>query len=582
MKKPFFFVFFILSFSILFSNTVRPKEKDSLSISLVQKATVKKMEGKEIVYETYKVKKGDHIWKLLRKRGLLDRPDFHELLFLIKSMNKSLTDLDIVHPGETILIPLDIIPSDGSKGTREDLKELMVGAYPLKDIDFELHRVRPGENLTIIAKDRYNVPVSFFYSEYLGLVQRFNPSVKNPDLIYPNQVIRLPVYTPQMVRMPIKTCEEEGAASLRDVSHEKTHFPESNPLRNQLREIFKLMGEDWTDVGEYFIPLKSGGQINLKANSFPILNLSKGIKLIIDIDNELSKDVSELVESEWEGYKVIHLSKEDTIITSIDKILEAGEFHQILRPGEELEIRDGDVLILLSGDWVILPGEQKSDVLEKIIVLTILHSESEQTLGIVRRYLKKFNIRVIDYPFFSDQEGTELGAVSEQRILADKNIDFPLPSLLLKMAEQPFSTKTKIPIYRGGDSGFDLTVEADLFFNRNGRDCVIDILGLSAPIKSLLEKHQFCVLSIEGEDDLYNVAEKILRFLDIPFQSNLHSFFGSTRHESKNVKFSIEGISFKNHKGSDIFATDKSLPEEICFLLNQRGYAILDLRQFEK
>jgi len=196
MRKPFSFIFFILSFSLLFSTVARSKEKDTLSISLVQKADVKKLEDKEVVYERYTIKKGDHIWKLLRQRGLLQRPDFHELLSSIKSMNKSLTNLDLIHPGQTILIPINIIPK-GSKDKKEHLNKLMADSSFLKDINFEVYRVRPGDNLTNIAKDRYNVPVKFFYSGYLNLVQKFNPSLTNPNLIYPDQVIRLPVYTPQ-------------------------------------------------------------------------------------------------------------------------------------------------------------------------------------------------------------------------------------------------------------------------------------------------------------------------------------------------------------------------------------------------
>jgi hypothetical protein len=580
MRKPFSFIFFILSFSLLFSTVARSKEKDTLSISLVQKADVKKLEDKEVVYERYTIKKGDHIWKLLRQRGLLQRPDFHELLSSIKSMNKSLTNLDLIHPGQTILIPINIIPK-GSKDKKEHLNKLMADSSFLKDINFEVYRVRPGDNLTNIAKDRYNVPVKFFYSGYLNLVQKFNPSLTNPNLIYPDQVIRLPVYTPQMIRMPIRPYEK-GPASLSGIDQEKSYFLESDSLRKKLKDIFQLMGEDWIDVGEYFIPLKSGGQINLKADSFPILNMSRGMRLIIDIKNELSKEVVTLVESEWEGYKIIHVTDKDTIFTSIDRILEACEFHKILRPGEELEIRDEDILISLSGDWVIVPGEEKKDVLEEIRVLAILNSESERTLDVVRTYLQKFGVKIIDYPYFSDKEGIKAGSCADEKILAQEDIDFPLPSLLLKIAGQPFSTKTKIPIHQGEGSGLNITVEADLFFNRNKRDCVIDILGLSSPMKSLLEKHQFLVLSIKGEDELFNTVERILSFLDIPFQSNLHNFFGSVRDESKNIKFTIQGISFKDHKGKDIFATDKSLPEEACFLLNQKGYSILDLRQFEE
>ena len=123
------------AFLILFASVLTPlaygKEKDTFSISLVQRATVKKIRGKEVIYERYQVKKGDYIWKLLRQRGLTKKPDLSELLSLVKSMNPSLTNLDLIHPGQTVLIPLNIIPVKGYKEGKELDQEQIPGLTSL-------------------------------------------------------------------------------------------------------------------------------------------------------------------------------------------------------------------------------------------------------------------------------------------------------------------------------------------------------------------------------------------------------------------------------------------------------------------
>ena len=200
----------ILSFCTSLSvPPIQGKEKDTFSISLVQQATVKRMQEKEVVYENYKVKKGDFIYKLLRQRGLLKKPELPELMSLLKTMNKSLKNLDLIHPGQTILIPLKIVPIKGSK--KVDQESVMDVASP-EEIKFDNYVVKPGDSLAMIVKNRFKMSPEYFYDHYLKLVQKFNPTLTNPDLIYPRQVIRLPIYSPEIVRMPIKT-EKKGTVA---------------------------------------------------------------------------------------------------------------------------------------------------------------------------------------------------------------------------------------------------------------------------------------------------------------------------------------------------------------------------------
>ena len=572
---------FLIAFPSLYTPFVQGKEKDTFSISLVQQAKVKKIEGREVVCETYTVKDGDYIWKLLRQRGLLKRPNLTELISLLKSMNKSLTNLDIIHPGQTISIPLNITPIRGATEKEKLVQKSIMGISSLKDVDFENYVVQPGDSLTMVVYGKYKIQPEYLYDEYLNLVQKFNPTLKNLDIIYPNQVIKLPVFSPEIVRMPVKiTKEKEALKKSKIILSEDTK--QTISLRKKLRDIFNQMDEEWVDTGKQFIPLKSGGQIQLKAESFPVLNLQSGMRLIIDLKNELPEDISQIILADWEDYGIVHLRTDDTLKTAMDKILAASNYYKILKPGEEqFQIRSGDIGISIAGDWVIIPQRGEENITEKIAAISFINHPSEQTPGVIMAYLKKLGIKVIDYPGLPVPKDIADDVPREKKISIEKNRDFPLPALLLNLAGQPFSNKVKIPVYQGKGSEFNLIIQADLFFNRHGKDCIINTTDLSPAIVSLLKKHQFLVLSLAGEKDLNRMTELTLNFLGLSYDSKPHHFLTADRDETRNITLTVPGISFYDQEGKHILATDKKMPTEIISFLNQKGYALLELSQFE-
>ena len=572
------YLIFLIAFPYLCTPPVQGKEQDTFSISLVQQAKVKKMKGREVSCETYTVKEGDYIWKLLRQRGLLKRPDLPELISILKSMNKSLTNLDIIYPGQTILIPLNITPIRG--GAEKFVQKSIMGISSLKDVDFENYVVKSGDSLTRIVYGKYKIQHKYLYDEYLKLVQKFNPTLKNLDLIYPDQVIRLPIFSPEIVRVPIKVTKEKRALKKSKIIPSKD-TEQTISLRKNLRDIFNQMNEEWVDTGKQFIPLKSGGQIQLKAESFPVLNLKSGMRLIIDLKNELPEDISQLILADWEDYGIVHLTTNDTLKTAMDKILAASNYYKILKPGEQFRIRSGDIGISIAGDWVIIPQRGEENITQKIAAISFINHPSEQTPGVIRAYLKKLGIKVIDYPGLPVPKDIADDVPREKEISIEKNIDFPLPALLLNLAGQPFSSKIKIPVYQGEGSGYNLIIQADLFFNRQGKDCIIDTTGLSPAIMSLLKKHRFLVLSLAGEKDLTRMTELILDFLGLSYDSQPHHFLTADREETRNITLTVPGISFYDHEGKKILATDKKIPAEIVSFLNQRGYNLLELTQFE-
>jgi hypothetical protein len=579
VKKTSTLLAFLFSFLSLFAYLVQGEERDTLSISLVQQATVKKIQGREVICERYEVKTGDYIWQLLRQRKLLQRSDLAELLSLLRGMNRSLTNLDLIHPGQTILIPLNIIPARGYGEGEEFFKELIMGVSTLEGMNFQNYVVRPGDCVTLVAHSIYNVPTGYLYKEYLELVRKLNPTLSDVNLIYPDQVIRLPIYSPVLVRMPIKPKDVRTALQeTKTTPVEDTG--EAASLREKLRDIFSQMGEEWIDTGEQFIPLKSGAQINLKADTFPGLNLSSGRRLIVDIGNELPADIRQLIESDWEDYRVVNFAPNDTLTTVMDKILAASNYYKVLKSGEQFKV-GGDIGISLAGDWVIIPYRGEGGSGDRITVISFIDNPSEKTPGVVRAYLEKLGIKVIDYPDFSTGEDGKEGAPVEKKIRIEEDTDFPLAAVLLDLAGQPFSSHVKIPVYQAASSKFNLIIQADLFFSRKGKECIIDVTGLSPAITSLLRKHEFLVLSLAGEKDVNRMTELILDFLGLPFDSKPHHLLTAARDETRAITITIPGISFYDKGGKKILATGTRMPVEIASFLSQEGYSLLELNQFE-
>lgn len=570
---------FLVAFPYLLAHAVQGKGRDTFSISLVQQVTVKRIGGKKVIYERYRVEKGDYIWQLLRQRGLLKRPDLVELISLLKGMNSSLTNLDLIHPGQTILIPINIVPVSAYAEGEGLFKESITGISALRDIDFEDYVVKAGDSLTMVAYNRYNIPGEYLYMEYLELVQKLNPTLKDLDLIYPNQVIRLPIYSPEIVRMPIRPKKVVKRALRKSKVIPAEETGQGLSLREKLRDIFNQMGEEWIDTGEQFIPLKSGAQIRLKAGSFPVLNLTNGRRLIIDIKNELPEDISQLIESDWEDYRIVHLDPDDNLKAVMDKILAASDYYKVLKSGEQFKI-GGDIDISIAGDWVIIPHRGERDVTDKIAVISLINNRSEKTPAMMRTYLEKLGIKVIEYPDFPHEDMKE-GVPIQKKIEAEKDIDFPLPSLLLDLAGQSFSRQVNIPVYQGESPKFNLIIQADLFFNRKDKDCIIDLTGLSPAILSLLKRHRFLVLSLAGKQDPNRMIELILDFLGLPFDSRPYHLLAAARDETRGIKLTIPGITFYDQEGKKVFATDTKMPVEIVSFLNQKGYSILELDQFQ-
>jgi len=548
------------------------KEEETYSISLVRTAEIDKeireVGDKKVLTETYTVQKGDRVWQIFRDRGLLKQRNLVEVLDMLKKLNKSLDNLDLIYPGEKIIIPLTIAPIAGATVlAKKGPPPVTVPLETIKDMDLEHYIVKPGESFIKIVKGLYDIPMEDLHNEYLNLLKKLNPSIRDLNLIHPGQTVRLPIYSPKVVRMPIKPAPQEASA----IPEEKKE--ELKEIGIQLGEIFTLIGEEWVQTGKHFIPLKSGGQINLKADSYPIIDLKSGNRVIVDLYNNLPEKMERLIISNWDNYRIVHLQKDDDLKKAIDKIVTLCDYHKIYRAGEPL-VLGGDIPLRITADWIINQTPASSDKNGKIVVVNLVDEAGCRTPNTISDFLGGLGIMIIDFP---STEGPADTTADEIEILEAGDDRSFLVETLLNLMGQRFSSKVEIPVYQGRKADFNLILKADFLLNVRGRDCIIDLSGLGQDVITLLEEHQFLVLPLSNEKDPTVITSRTLDFLGVEFDSKPHPFLAANRDESRNIRLMIPGVIFRDKEGKSVFATHLRLPREIAGFLARKGYRVMSL-----
>jgi len=550
------------TYSISLTQTAEPEPEAEQSVLAGEKKESFSLDGKEVITETYTVKKGDHLWQLLRERGLLEKKNLPELLAALKKLNTFYANLDLLYPGEKIVIPLTITPVKGLPSVAREGEEALLSLEQIKDLNLESYTVQQGDSLIKVVKGRYRLMDEQINDAYLQILSRLNPEIKNLNRIYPGQVVRLPIYSPQIVRMAIK--REKPSWPL-----ETDQAP--SPLTQQLSEFFALLGEEWINTGEHFIPLKAGGQVNLKADAFPILSLGSGQRVIVDLYHELPEKMARVIAANWDNYRIIPLKGNEDLRGALNKILPACDSYRVHKQGEPLELQ-GDITLQVSADWIIQTSEDRS----KTILVHLADKNTSRMPTELRTFLANYGVKTIEYPPGQQPVGEASAPGKADVLFAGKDKGAIIESVL-NLTGQTFSRDVEMPIIQGQKSGVSLMVKADFFLYVDGKDSIIDFTGIGPDIIPLLKEYNVSVLSLTNERDPAQIVARTLEFVGVKFDSRPHPFTAAGKADYKNFKLTIPGIIFKDTHGRNVFASHLKLPDDIAGFLSRRGYMVLSL-----
>jgi hypothetical protein len=512
------------------------------------------------------------LWNILRKKRLLYQGSPAELRSILRQLNKSLPNLDLIYPGQEIVIPLRItsLPPKSVSQKPSPLEKTPV--ITPSDPEFEMYRARPGDSLFRIAKRRYNIPNEDFYDEYIERFKKMNPRIKDLNDLRAGQDVKLPVYSTGIARKPVETALSPRPAGNIEIAKDGSS-KKANALDNDLGKIFLEMGEEWIQSGEHFLPLESTGSIKIKAESFPIIYLQNGLRVIVDLNNELPKDIGNLIESTWANYRIVHLREQEDLRSAVGKILSMCKYAKVYERGEPLELK-GDMDFRVTGDWIVSFPVNGSEGKPNYAVINLIDKYTEPTSWLVKRVMLRQGVKIIDYP---PGDNVNPGQIGESEILEGGTDPFSLIEKLLALTNHNFSTHIEIPVYQSHKADLRVNIKVDFFLRVGGSDAIIDLTGLRPQIVSFLKEHQFSYLSLSAERDPLELIAKTLNFLNVQFGNGQHSFVVAEKDSWRNIQFTLPGITFADPTGKAIIATPADLHNELAALLSQKGYRILEL-----
>ena len=502
-------------------------------------------------------------------------------------------------------------------------------------LKYETYRIKRGDSIGALAITRYELSRKQLHNQYYKLFMECNPSITNPDRIFAGQRVRLPLFPPVRVA-PLKNTPDipdldsasDGRVSINPVnsgikipdpvvSPKKTSDrppeqprvtarpkppkkkpapagakkPKKRPKTVAIKKksgvvqteipykphdighIFTQMGSDWIDSGEHFIPLKSGGQINLKASSYPVIRLNDGVTVILDLTGKLPSDMSRFIQTTWSDYRIVHIHRGDDLRSALDKILKACGFSKAVKTGKPL-LLGKDIRLEIGGDWILNISDE--DAKAKFMVLNLVPSPQGYVPETIKKHLKTLQVHLIEYP-----PGTNpLDARAPQGKIYRVKDRSALIGALLKLTGHPFSEQEQIPAFMGQKEDFKLVVNAD-FFVRTGRgNMIFDLTGLDPQIISLLKKRRISVLSLIDVKDPLVITNRILDQLQVKGKKGPHKIGAIHETGKKKVTITIPGIVFSGVDGNKVLLTPMVVPENISAFLLKKNYRLLLLSGF--
>ena len=554
---------------------------------------VKKYAEGQAHTEQHVIKKGEHLWKILREQYRMSDTSINFFCKIARAVNPEIDDLNVLQPSQNILLPFKFIPGDGS-----DNSTIMIQTQ-----DYH-HVVKPNEHLGQILRTQFNLPDDIIFNRITkSLIQDANPDIIDLNNISPGQTINVPrevfamqqfiahnVVPEQILRQseslpqpepesampetPVPEAELELAREIDEPAPQEMSFTEE-PLSDEDLEIKKMLskmtrqfeGTDNSTGQEVFTP-DGSEPVTLDYSQFPTYNFPWGKKVVLDYGGRLPEETRNQISKQWENAEVVSVQASDDIESIIGRVLDVCGFYKVEKDADYTISRDA-IQLSVSGNWIVF----KDSSLRNVFVVNLAQNGTSSISPSLRSYLSGIGLDVMD---IGTAEDSVAGEAEKRPRAAYTETAAPaaLTDAILNMLGIAFESDYKTSIFQNLYSGFTLEVIADRMFRVNGETRLIDFNNLPARITNIIEQQGFKLLQIApGEESLDTVAGRLLEFSGADFQPPPVTL-DFDRGKRRNVSLTMPGYVVQTPHGRALL-TGANINESISDFLREMDIAIV-------
>lgn len=569
-----------LAFLLAFPGGSSAAREERADLTFIKLEETRKVAGRDVVCEWYTVGEDDVLWKLYHERSRVELGGFHRWMKEVRGLNPQIDDLDLIHPGQKILIPVrEAAPGEAAAAAEG----------PVPRPGSTARRVAKGDTIIGYLK-KMGVPYHLIYQEYLRMVKRLNPHIKNLDLIYPGQVVYIPPFEPGKAAKPAPTTaqkaereptgrvlaerkpvemepEEERrpappqSAEL-GAEKEDEDLPLVEPWRRSLAgtagEVAERLGGRYVDEGKHYIPLYKQGQITLDARLFPMVEFKGIVRVIIDLKARLPEDLVDTLSGRYRRYQIVTVEPGETVKSILGKVLPLLGRVVPSSPEEPYTV-SRSVGLEAVADWVV-ELEAEPGKAREVAVVSVAALEEEVVDPDLSSYLDSLGIEVLDVlaggekgpEVFGGRGGSPDGAV--ETVDLKKASPAAVAAELLGLLGVTYFARKELELQSEDEAGFSVTVEPDVLFERGGESYILDYGRLSPSIVKILKKNGYILLSLPPDIGPEDNIKEILGFLGYDFRLLVRLASGSKR-DGRGVMVTVPGLAFRAGSTATWFVT---------------------------
>ena len=534
----------ILIILVLLVDHIRPLP--AYSAILYKSYVVRYDRGWDILCEPYIVQKNDWVSKLFRQKGEIAQKDYPKFISIFRRLNPYIRNIDLIRPGQYILIPLKRLKKDDLPGQSSGIVTIpfvtiskiteILNTYSTK------YKVKKEDCVSILVARRFGAYGTESYKKGFELFKFINPAIADPNFIYTGQVIHIP--DASLRKQPWYYSLFDGLDNIK-----RAVGPKDQPIAPEIQRVkqgspfFKtasILNAKLLDKGTYYFPEKKEEEFELDLSKFPMLEFKDGTMIIFSGDSQIKKPELSVLKSSWSDVNVVSIAPDASMEQILDSVFNVIKKEPYV---DRLSFSDHGVKTVVSARW-ITDKPYATEKKKRHVCITLIEDLSERTPESISRYLDQHGISIIDIIVDNTETEQRSKITEEENHIAEDVITInpanrrAFVNDLVTAIGFNYAKNIKITFPYAG-----IQVEAisNLVTTKDGSHLLIDFEDLYGDAITSIQKTGFDIIQVKKKDNPYTIIQNLLTGTGVSY-TNDPTFFAAKRPVTYNTALTIRGF----------------------------------------
>lgn len=341
MIRKFWGIIFVFGLLIAFPFPNLFAKEDTAQITLRKTAI-----SKENTY-IYIVKKGDILSTIVRYIPGIRDEDLADNYRLIQELNPDIEDVNKLRVGQKLILPGRLSAQTGQEmvAPTPDMQRRIELPHAFPPASSSVYLIKSGDTLYRIIvrelKDTSDIKGT------MNQIKSMNPQIKNINLIYAGDTIKLPAqdYVAVAARSPFADEEDkliEKGADRQETTGDKeiTSMPPEVRLA-VIKHVLSQMNASVTSAGNYYLPIPKTGQITIDCSKMPVIEFDNGTTMFLDLEGRTPDNLKRIISDNWSNFILVKVGQKDNAIVVLRKIFGSLKTYTMVKQSKPITIGSG-------------------------------------------------------------------------------------------------------------------------------------------------------------------------------------------------------------------------------------------------